>query len=217
MCRAETTPPLDPGEGLVPAVPPPEAGPAPGSRRTPVIRGLLLVACLAAFSAAGCREEEPPATAGPDLIAMEADQVVIGMEHALVRDGLRRAMLRADTAWFLEDSTLVRLRPVEATFFDEAGREVSDLTAREGVYDMRTGDMEATRRVVVRSRTEFQRLETERLRYDAEADLLRTDTAFVLYREGSTITGRALVSDPGLDSTQVRRPSAVVENPEEIR
>lgn len=177
----------------------------------------LLLAAFLPLVATGCRDEQPAATAGPDLIGMEADQVVIGMEHLLTREGLRRALLRADTAWFLEDSTLVRLRPVEATFFGGAGHEVSDLTAREGVYDMQTGEMEASGRVVVRSRLEFQRLETERLRYDPDEDLLRTDTTFILYRESSTISGEALVSDPGLDSTQVRRPSAVVDNPEGVR
>lgn len=180
------------------------------------MRRLLWLGAVAA-AALGCRGEEPAATAGPDLVGMEADQVVIGMEHLLTRDGLRRAFLRADTAWFLEDSSLVRLRPVEVTFFEGGGREVSDLTARQGVYDMRTGNMEASGRVVVRSRLEFQRLETERLRYDASEDLLRADTIFVLYREGSTIRGDALVSDPALDSARVRRPSAVVEDPERAR
>lgn len=179
------------------------------------MRLLLLVGLLLVVT--GCRDEEPAATAGPDLLAMKADQVVIGMEHLLTRDGLRRGLLKADTAWFLQDSSLVRLRPVDLTFFGGGGHEVSDLEAREGIYDMRSGDMEAIGGVVVRSRGEFQRLETERLKYHAAEDLLRTDTAFVLYRESSTIRGQALVSDPALDSTQVVRPSAIVENPEAAR
>ena len=179
------------------------------------MRRLLLAALL--VGGVACRNEAPAPTAGSDLLAMNADQVVIGMEHLLTRDGLRRAFLRADTAWFLRDSSLVRIQPVEVTFFDGAGREVSDLTARRGVYDMRTGDMEAEGTVVVRSRREFQRLETERLRYDAAEELLRTDTTFVLYKESSTLRGEALVSDPGLDSTRVTRPTAVVENPEDER
>lgn len=179
------------------------------------MRRLLLLALV--LAAGGCREDDTAPTAGPDLQAMDADQVIIGMEHLLTRDGLRRAHLEADTAWFLQDSSLVKMRPLQATFYDGAGREVSDLTASEGLYDMRSGDMEAIGRVVVRSRGEFQRLETERLRYGAQEDLLRTDTSFVLYKEGSTITGRALVSDPALDSTRVERPTAVVENPAEAR
>lgn len=182
-------------------------------RRRPALLWPSLLALL--LAATGCREDEPAPTAGPDLLAMDADQVVIGMEHLVTRDGLRRASLRADTAWFLQDSSLVRLRPVEVVFYGAGGREVSDLTAGEGIYDMRSSDMEARGDVVVSSRGEFQRLETERLLYDAAQDLLRTDTAFVLYKENSTIRGAALVSDPALDSTRVTRPSAIVENPEE--
>lgn len=174
--------------------------------------GLVVGAVLVAATL-GCVQEETAPTAGPDLVGMNADQLVVGMEHLLTRGGLRRAFLRADTAWFLQDSSLVRLHPVEVTFFEGGGRQVSDLTARHGLYDMRSGDMEATGAVVVQSRLEFQRLETERLRYSAGEDLLRTDTAFVLYRGNSTIRGQALVANPSLDSTRVVRPSAVVENP----
>lgn len=168
---------------------------------------------LAALALAACRGDEPVRTAGVELLGLGADQVLIGMEHFMTREGLRRAHVRADTAFFFQDSSKVRLRPVDVTFFDTDGSEISHLTAREGVYDLRTNDMEVRERVVMLSRREFQRLETEHLTYDAREDKLRSDVAFVLYRENTVIRGTGLVSDPGLGSTRVTRPSAVVEDP----
>lgn len=172
--------------------------------------GLLL---LGALALGACRADEPVRTAGSELLGLGADQVLIGMEHFMTREGLRRAHVQADTAFFFQDSSKVRLRPVDVVFFDTQGGELSHLTAAEGVYDLRTNDMEVRGRVVMLSRREFQRLETEHLRYDSREDKIRGDVDFVLYRENTVIRGTGLVSDPGLESTRVTRPSAVVENP----
>lgn len=148
-------------------------------------------------------------TAGSELLRMDADQVAIGVEHHLTREGLRRARLLSDTAWFLQDSSKVRLAPVDAVFYDEAGREISDLEARWGVYDMQTNDVEVGGDVVVRARQEFERLETEHLTYTSADDKLRGDVDFVLYKRGDELRGSAFISDPGLDTVRVVSPSAV--------
>lgn len=161
----------------------------------------------------GCRAEESVETAGPELLHLDADQVIIGMEHFMTREGLRKAHLLADTAWFLQDSSVVRLRPVEVTFFDDEGQEISDLEARLGFYDMQTNEMEVRGDVVLRARQEFQRLETEHLTYDPRRDEVRSDSAFVLHRSDGVLRGTGLVSDPGLDTVRVARPAVVSENP----
>lgn len=171
-----------------------------------------MLAALTAGSTA-CRRENQVETASPDLLSLDADMALLGMEHYMTRDGLRRAHLLADTAYFLQDSSKVRLRPVNVTFFDGEGHEVSELTAREGLYNMRTNDMEVRGEVVVLSRRDFQRLETARLTYSAREDQLRSDTSFVLYQGNTVLRGTGLVSDPDLRKARVTQPSAVVENP----
>lgn len=174
-------------------------------------RTLAWALTLAAVGA--CRGEEQVEVASSDLLSLDADMALVKMEHFMTRDGLRRAHLLADTAYFLQDSSKVRMRPVAVTFFDSDGQEVSELTAAEGIYDMRTNDMRVTGGVVVLSRRDFQRLETERLTYSAKDDKLRSDTLFVLYQNNTVLRGTGLVSDPGLRETTVTHPSAVIENP----
>ena len=103
----------------------------------------------------------------------------------------------------------MRLAPVDAVFYDEEGREISDLEARWGVYDMQTNDVEVGGDVVVRARQEFERLETEHLTYTAADDKLRGDVDFVLYKRSDELRGSAFISDPGLDTVRVVSPSAV--------
>src|SRR6267154_30617 len=78
-----------------------------------------------------------------------ADQVLIGMTHYVTETGLQRARVRADTAYFFSNTQSAEIRTVHITFYDVTGRETSTLTAREGTYHWRTGDMEGRGNVVV--------------------------------------------------------------------
>lgn len=160
---------------------------------------------------AACGPPDRMETAGPPLLTLDADQVIVGMDHFMTREGLRRAHLLADTAYFLSDSPLIRLRPVDVTFFDADGQEISRLTAAEGRYDTRSNDMQASGHVVVVDRRQNRRLETERLNYVAAEDRLRSDVAFTFYTGKQILRGRGFVSDPNLDTVRVVQPSGVAD------
>lgn len=169
--------------------------------------GWLLL--LAVVAATACGGEEDVEVAGPEYLRLGADQVMVGVEHFLTREGVRRAHLEADTAFILEESSRVHLRHYTVDFYDEQGQRRSILSARDGVYDLRNGDMEATDSVVVVDPRESQRLRTERLTYDAAVDRLRSEVPFVLVQGQDTTRGEGFVTDPGLDSLVVRRPRFV--------
>ena len=91
--------------------------------------------------------------------------MAIDVRHILTSDGVLRAQLLADTAFFLNEESLIRFRGVRVHFFGDVGEEVSVLTAEEGVVNLQTEDMEAKGRVVVVDREQSERLETETLEY----------------------------------------------------
>lgn len=169
--------------------------------------GGLLVVGLVLLTA--CGEEENPEPVGPEFRELEADQVMVGVEHYMTRDGVRRAHLEADTAYFLSESSSVMVRHYTVDFFDPEGGLRSVLTARQGIYDMQSGDMQARGDVVVVDPDESQRLMTERLLYDASTGKLESDVDFLLLRGRDTIRGTGFVTDPGLDSLTTRQPSVV--------
>lgn len=185
---------------------------APGGsrarRRRTAVAGLLPAAVAGLVA---CGGDEPVETVGPEVLGLGADQVLVDMEHYMTRGGLRRAHLVADTAYFLRDDTRVRIIPVELTFYDTEGLVASELTAREGLYDLETNDMEAMGDVVVVDRREQQRLLTEELEYVAAEDRLRSDREFVLYRGDTVLRGTGFVTDPALDTVRVLRPAGRAE------
>lgn len=164
---------------------------------------------LLAWLAAACGGEERPEPSGPDFEGLEADQVMVEVEHYMTRDGVRRAHLMADTVYLLDEGATAHLRHFTVDFFDDQGARTSVLTAVDGLYDMQEGDMRATQDVVVTDSAAAQRLRTEELLYDASSGELRSEVDFVLLRGRDTIRGTGFVTDPGLDSFTTRRPSMV--------
>lgn len=165
---------------------------------------------LAAVLAAACGDEPTPEPAGPRFQELEADQVMVDVEHYMTREGVRRAHLRADTVYFLDQGGTAHLRSFTVDFFGRTGATTSVLSARDGVYRMQSGDMEATEEVVVVDEQESQQLRTERLVYEAETGRLRSDVDFVMVQGRDTIRGVGFVTDPGLDSLTISRPGAVL-------
>lgn len=174
----------------------------------------LLLAAAAPIVAACGQEEVQEDPAGPDFRGIEADQVMVGVEHYMTREGVRRAHLRADTVYLSSEGSSAHLRHYTVDFFNAGGGLQSVLTAEDGTYDMRTGDMRAAEDVVVVDSDESQRLETERLHYDAATEKLQSEVEFTLVEGRDTIRGTGFVTDPGLDSLTVRQP-AMVSPPEE--
>ncbi|HEX4602029.1 MAG TPA: LPS export ABC transporter periplasmic protein LptC, partial [Gemmatimonadales bacterium] len=81
--------------------------------------------------------------------ADSADQVLLNMSHYVTDDGILRARVRADTAYFYTPVQTAELRAVHITFYDARGAPTSTLTGRDGTYHWRSGDMEARGNVVV--------------------------------------------------------------------
>lgn len=181
---------------------------------SPAGKGAAWRGALAALAFVACGgDDRPDEPVGPVFQDLDADQVMVEVEHYLTRDGVRRAHLRADTAFFLTRSTDVLFRRYTVDFYGPDGGLRSVLTAEDGVYDTESGDMRARGDVVVVNPDESQRLETEEMLYDSGEDRLRSDRPFLLIRGRDTIRGTGFVTDPALDSLNTRQP-AVVSPPE---
>ena len=172
---------------------------APGG---PVRLGLFARVSLLPFLVACGSGDAPPTASEP--LPEGVDTAVRGMRTFVTRDGVRRAVVEADTAEWREDN-VIHLRRMTLTFFDPGGRESTEVTAEFGIFHQLTGDLEAERQVVVEDRVDDQRLETERLRYRNADGRLLGDTTFQFVNpvEGLTLDGTGFESDPALDSVVV--------------
>jgi LPS export ABC transporter protein LptC len=139
-------------------------------------------------------------------MADTADQVLFGMSYYVTVEGVRRARVEADTAFFYSPTQSAELRVVTVTFFGPNGEHSSTLTCREGTYRWRTGDMEGRGDVQVVT-TDRRRLETPVLRYYQNRNEVESDTTFSYFKPPNEhVEGEGFVSDPNFRAMRVKRP-----------
>ncbi|MGD2217364.1 MAG: LPS export ABC transporter periplasmic protein LptC [Gemmatimonadales bacterium] len=173
----------------------------------------VIVPCLV-FLALACGESGEPPLVAEEILQLnpDANMVMFGLESYVTAGGIRRALVEADTAFFLEGRPIVELRGVRVTFYNEDGEETSVLTSREGTYDRDNGDMTAKEDVVVVNRAEGRRLETSVLYYLRPEDRIWSDKPTTLIEaDGTIIEGTAFTSDSrmeqiNLDNLRITRP-----------
>jgi LPS export ABC transporter protein LptC len=154
---------------------------------------LAVVACTT--------KKQPPVIAHSPL-ADSADQVMYGARLVLTDQGLARARLESDTAYFFDDNTRVELEKVHTTFFTVTGAQNAVLTSERGTYNSRTSAMIARKNVVVVS-VDGRRLTTPELRYSQQANHISSDSAFVLTEGNKRLAGVGFTSDPDMKNIRI--------------
>jgi LPS export ABC transporter protein LptC len=165
---------------------------------------LSLAAAVLAVAAAGCAEQgvTPTATA---QVADSADMVMLRMEKGIFEDGIRRALIMADTARTYQSSQTMELGNLQVTFYDRTGQQTSVLTAAHGTYRIQTESLDARGNVVLVGAS-GERLASPRLSYDKLANLIRTDTTFTYDSPTQSLSGNGFVSDPEFKNPVVDQP-----------
>jgi LPS export ABC transporter protein LptC len=178
--------------------------------------GLLVLAALA------CQDSGEPPLVDPEILGSvaESNQVAMGVKHYITADGVRRADVEADTAFFLKDSPVIELRVMRVTFFDNLGDTTSVLTALQGDYNWSTGDMTARNDVVVINPKEGRRVETSVLFYNRDADRIWGDAyTRMVEADGTVVEGTAFETNSSMDEIEltsarvVRQPGSQPQEP----
>lgn len=159
----------------------------------------LLIGCLCLL---GCNEKKALPAVGTSALADSADQVIFGLKFGLTSDGIARARLNADTAYFFDDNTRAELANVHTTFFTTAGERDAVLTSRRGTYNTRMATMVARENVVVVSE-DGRRLETPELIYSQARNEILSDSAFVLTEPNRRLEGIGFRSDPNMNNIRI--------------
>ena len=166
-------------------------------------RSLLPLALATALTLGACTDTStPPVATG--TMADTADQTLYGIRMLLTDDGLMRAELLSDTAYFFDENTRIELRKVNMTFYATNGAKNAVLTSKKGNYNTRQSRMEAIEDVVVVSE-DGRRLTTPQLRFDQARNEISSDSAFTLTEPGRDVRGIGFVSDPDMNNIRILR------------
>lgn len=165
-----------------------------------VLTAVILVLCCVT----GCKKDrrQPPVEKHSRL-ADSADQIMFGAKFNMTDNGVSRALLLGDTAFFFDANTRVELENVHTTFFTVAGVKNGVLTSRHGTYRTQNGLMTARGNVVVVAEN-GSRLQSSELNFDQARNQIFTDSAFVQTDStGRRISGVGFRSDPDLKNVQI--------------
>lgn len=165
----------------------------------------LAVRLCAGVAVPACSGRGRDTVAAVEQAADSADQLMIGLTQYLTSEGVRQAKLEADSAFIYENSGRVDLKTIRVTFFTVNGVQTSVLTARGGLYNLRSGQMEARGNCVV-VMTNGARLTSEVLRYDQTKNEVSTDQPYVYDAADRHVVGDGFVSDPTFSNIITRRP-----------
>lgn len=166
-------------------------------------RRLVLLALLCSLVAAtACSSKKQPPTAAHSPLADSADQVMYGARFVLTDQGLSRARMNADTAYFFDENTRMEFENVLTTFFTVTGAKDAVLTSRHGTYNSRTNNMIARGNVVVVSE-DGRRLTTPELIYNQQKNEISSDSAFVMTEPNRRLEGIGFRSDPNMKNIQI--------------
>ena len=166
------------------------------------MRVALVIGILAVAVSGACTSKKEPPVATHSALADSADQVMFGARFKLTDQGLQRAQLEADTAYFFDDNTRIELQNVHTTFFTVTGAKDAVLTSRYGTTNTRTNNMVARKNVVVVSE-DGRRLTTQELIYNQGKNEISSDSAFVMTEPNRRIEGIGFRSDPNMKNIQI--------------
>jgi len=165
-----------------------------------MLKIVLAISCIAGALACTQKKQPPVATHSP--LADSADQVMYGARFWLSDEGLARAHMTADTAYFFDDNTRIELEKVNTTFYTSSGAKDAVLTSHRGTYNSRTSNMIARQNVVVVSE-DGRRLTTPELIYNQQRNEISSDSAFVMTETDRRLEGIGFRSDPNMKNIQI--------------
>lgn len=170
------------------------------------MRGVLPLAV--ALLAASCQKATEPDTG--DFQSVPADMMVVGMQQNITAAGIRVGLLKGDTALVYDDSSMVKVKNVDLTIFDQqTGEQRAHLTSREGDFNQQSQYMIARGNVVLVT-NDGKRIETEELNYNPESKRIWSTVETTLIEPGSRIVGDGFEANESFTSYRITHPRGQV-------
>ncbi|MBI1799499.1 MAG: LPS export ABC transporter periplasmic protein LptC [Candidatus Eisenbacteria bacterium] len=150
---------------------------------------------LAFLGACGCGQRHAVSPAGSSGVL--PDQEVSDFVLTETDQGTPQWTLYARYAATYSARSTIKAQGVRVDFFDEHGRQNSELTAREGEINQMTRDMIARGHVVLQN-VDGARMTTEHLKFLNQEQKIVTDDFVRVERAGDELSGTGFESDPQL-------------------
>ena len=154
----------------------------------------------------GCEETRTGVVIDPEFENIEADYITFGSAHYLSRQGIREALIVADTAYFFNDSTIVLLRGgvTLTAYHKDLGTEKAVITSDRGRLNTSENYMVAQGNAVLLISGDGRRIESSELNYHQDRDRIWSDSTTLMYEDNSIVEGSGFDADLNFDQIGVR-------------
>lgn len=156
---------------------------------------------LLGFVLAGCGERRELAPAGKSGVL--PDEEVQDFALTETNSGAVEWKLYAQKAEMYDVKNTITATGVRVNFFDEKGKQSSQLTAREGEINQVTRDMTARGNVVILN-SDGTRMSTQSLHFLNREQKIVSDELVRVEQKGNVLQGVGFESDPNLKHYQFR-------------
>lgn len=175
----------------------------------------MLVAVVLLSVAIWRHVQQPPAQEILDALPQDVALALDHLHYTETQDGIKRWTLVSDRAEYQRDSHLVRLTPVQLTFYGAGSFGDLTLTADQGELREDSRQVDVRGHVVVSSAA--ARLTTESLRYSEQRRELTTTAAFHYQTPRMELTGVGLSIDLEKDILMVKENVRVLLQPAQTK
>lgn len=167
-------------------------GTSPGGSRPRWSAAAVLGVAAAATSCLGDASDTPTT----EFDEMDADEVLYGVEHNMTNNGVREALLIADSMFSWRDSANTWVMGLTLRVYGETtGAAQATITADRGRLDMAGNELKAVGDVVLDIPDQDREIRTEELYVSPDSDRMRSDIPVVMREEGCEIEGDRFESD----------------------
>ena len=153
-----------------------------------------------------CTDDQSQSTADKGFEDIKADYVIFGLTDYLTRDGVREALVEADTAYFYRDSTVViHQGNVRLWAYNrDLGTERARVTADRGRLDTVNNSMIARGNAILLVEADGRRIESPELSYYPSRDAISSDSATILYEDDMVVEGTGFDADLNFVNVRIR-------------
>ncbi|MFQ5907174.1 MAG: LPS export ABC transporter periplasmic protein LptC [bacterium] len=162
-----------------------------------VVSLLFLSLCIAVTDCSNQGGENVPVDA-------DASEIAEGFTLTQTVEGRKAWVLKAGSARSLRDKNLISVYSPHLDFYTAEGKIYSTLESDSGIYYLETADVKAIGHVTVVS-SDSAVLETDSLKWLSREKKIRTEGSVRVVKGATVITGKGLVSDPGLENIKIER------------
>jgi len=148
-----------------------------------------------AVAVAACLEDAGDA-ATTEFAAMNADEILYGVSHNMTNNGVREALLTADSMFSWRDSTVTWVIGLTLRVFDDrTGDEKATIIADRGRLDMGANELKAIGNAVLKIPDQDREIRSDELYVAPDSDRIRSDVPVVMRQEGCEIEGQRFRAD----------------------